>query len=107
VRWVGSIFVWLGAPLAGVAAVNLPFLAYFFVTGRFGPVAMSHQGAALGAAGLLVIWIAALWIVARAHAAGARAVHLGVAGVLALAGAAATFLPALTGPNRAEVQQVI
>lgn len=106
-RWVGSIFVWLGAPLAGVAAVNLPLLAYFYASGRFGPAGLQHQGPAIGAAGLLLIWLAALGFAARMHAGRARAVHLGLAITLAVVGAAATFLPALTRPNPAEVQHVI
>jgi hypothetical protein len=90
--WIGSAVVWLCAPLAGLAAINLPLFAYFLVDGRLRPAFLQHAGLAIAAVLFLIVWIALVWWLARLHSARARQAHVIVACVLAVAGSAVAFI---------------
>ena len=90
--WIGSAVVWLFAPLAGLAAINLPFFVYFLVDGRLRPAFLQHAGLAIAAVLFLIVWIALVWWLARLHSPRARQAHVIVACVLAVAGSAVAFV---------------
>jgi hypothetical protein len=90
--WIGSAIVWLLAPFAGVAAINLPLFVYFLVDGRLRPAFLQHAGLAIAAVLFVAVWVSLVWWLARLHSARARQVHVVVACVLAMAGSAAAFI---------------
>jgi hypothetical protein len=90
--WIGSAVIWLCAPLAGLAAINLPLFVYFLVDGRLRPAFLQHAGLAIAAVLFLVVWIALVWWLARLHSGRGRQVHVIVACLLAMAGSAVAFI---------------
>jgi peptidoglycan/LPS O-acetylase OafA/YrhL len=91
-RWIGSAIVWLCAPLAGLAAINLPFFVYFLIDGRLRPVFLQHAWLAVVAVLFVVVWAGLVWWLARRHSGRARQAHVIVACLLAMAGSALAFV---------------
>jgi hypothetical protein len=105
-RWIGSAFLWLGAPLVGVAAINLPFFVYFAVTSGFGPVARQHLAFGLAAAILVAGWGGAVWWLAQRYSGRARQLHVVVSCLLAMAGGLLAFVYGHSAPRAAPVEQL-
>jgi len=90
--WIGSAVVWLLAPLAGLAAINLPFFAYFLIDGRLRPALLQHAGLAIGAVLFVAAWVGLVWWLAKRHTPRARQAHVVVACLLAMAGSTVAFI---------------
>jgi hypothetical protein len=93
-HWAAAVLVWALAPLAGLAALNLPTLVTL----------QTHDGSAALygaiAAGLfvaVVTWLTAALGVGRLHRGVARRVYGVVATILGLAGLAYPYLYGLYG----------
>ncbi|HEX2817898.1 MAG TPA: hypothetical protein VHN39_16015 [Phenylobacterium sp.] len=91
-RWIGSALVWICAPLAGVAAINLPFFVFFLVDSQYRPTLLAHAALPIVAALFLIVWAGLVWRLARLHSGRARQVHVILSCVLAMAGSALAFV---------------
>ena len=105
-RWIGSALLWLCAPFAGLAAINLPFFVYFLADGRLRPAFVQHAGIAILAVMFVIVWAGLVWWVARLHSGRARQAHVIVSCVLAVAGSALAFVGSHAKQDRAAAERI-
>jgi hypothetical protein len=105
-RWIGSAFLWLLAPLVGLAAINLPFFVYFTVVGRPGPALGGHLALGLCEALFVFAWCAAVWWLAQRYSRRVRDLHVIVSCLLAMAGGLLAVVYGHSGPKAAPVEQL-